>query len=188
MSDWTEERTELVKLRWKEGYSATEISRELNCGLSRNAVIGKIHRLGLTGPNTQGQNSATKYRSTLPRCPRPEAAPAAKSFAPRVVQLPKPEPIGPWDEFPERGCKHIEQHPAIQTWRCCGAQQKTDKHGKPLTYCEYHWQLNHQPKAAPEPAEDGYEPVPEDDRVNLPIQYAGIRITPIHAVNRKRAA
>lgn len=46
---WTEKRTEILKKMWLEGYSAAKIAKELGEGLSRNAVIGKVHRLGLGG-------------------------------------------------------------------------------------------------------------------------------------------
>lgn len=45
---WTDERIDLTKRLWIEGKSATQIAMILNCGMSRNAVIGKIHRLGLS--------------------------------------------------------------------------------------------------------------------------------------------
>lgn len=45
---WSAERTEIAKRLWLEGKSATQIAMLLKCGLSRNAVIGKIHRLGLS--------------------------------------------------------------------------------------------------------------------------------------------
>jgi GcrA cell cycle regulator len=46
---WTEERVELLRKLWAEGLSASEIARELGDGISRNAVIGKVHRMGLPG-------------------------------------------------------------------------------------------------------------------------------------------
>lgn len=45
---WTEERVERLKQLWQEGRSASHIAAELG-GVSRNAVIGKVHRLGLSG-------------------------------------------------------------------------------------------------------------------------------------------
>jgi GcrA cell cycle regulator len=49
---WTDERVELLKTMWTEGKSASQIAKELG-GVTRNAVIGKVHRLGLSnrGPN-----------------------------------------------------------------------------------------------------------------------------------------
>ena len=44
---WTDERVELLKKLWGEGQSASQIAKELG-GVTRNAVIGKVHRLGLS--------------------------------------------------------------------------------------------------------------------------------------------
>ncbi|MEC8197651.1 MAG: GcrA family cell cycle regulator, partial [Pseudomonadota bacterium] len=44
---WTDERVELLKKMWGEGQSASQIAKELG-GVTRNAVIGKVHRLGLS--------------------------------------------------------------------------------------------------------------------------------------------
>ena len=46
---WTEERVELLKKLWMEGFSASQIANELGDGVTRNAVIGKVHRLKLSG-------------------------------------------------------------------------------------------------------------------------------------------
>ena len=46
---WTDERVELLKKLWAEGFSASKISRILNGGFSRSAIIGKAYRLGLAG-------------------------------------------------------------------------------------------------------------------------------------------
>src|SRR5258708_6054672 len=45
---WTDERVELLKKLWQDGLSASQIAAELG-GVTRNAVIGKVHRLGLSG-------------------------------------------------------------------------------------------------------------------------------------------
>ena len=44
---WTDERVETLKKMWGEGQSASQIAKELG-GVTRNAVIGKVHRLGLS--------------------------------------------------------------------------------------------------------------------------------------------
>lgn len=49
MSAWTPERTKRAETMWREGYSANHIASAIGGGLSRNAVIGKMHRMGLTG-------------------------------------------------------------------------------------------------------------------------------------------
>ena len=45
---WTDDRVEILKKLWAEGLSASQIARELG-DVTRNAVIGKVHRLGLAG-------------------------------------------------------------------------------------------------------------------------------------------
>ncbi len=49
MLSWTEERVELLRRLWLDGLSASRIATELAGGVTRNAVIGKVHRLGLSG-------------------------------------------------------------------------------------------------------------------------------------------
>jgi len=50
---WTEERIELLAKLWSEGLSASQIAAELGGGMSRNAVLGKAHRLGLVRDETK---------------------------------------------------------------------------------------------------------------------------------------
>jgi GcrA cell cycle regulator len=44
---WTDKRVELLRTRWAEGYSCTQIATDLGPGFTRNSVIGKVHRMGL---------------------------------------------------------------------------------------------------------------------------------------------
>ena len=46
---WTDERVETLRKLWLDGKSASQIAAELSNGITRNAVIGKVHRLGLSG-------------------------------------------------------------------------------------------------------------------------------------------
>jgi GcrA cell cycle regulator len=72
---WTDERVELLKKLWMEGLSASQIAGELGEGVTRNAVIGKVHRLKLS--------ARAKPTNTAPR-----ARPAARPAAPRRVASP----------------------------------------------------------------------------------------------------
>ena len=67
---WTDERVEQLKKLWSDGLSASQIAAELG-GITRNAVIGKVHRLGLSGRTKAPSSSAPR-----PRKPRahPHAA------------------------------------------------------------------------------------------------------------------
>ena len=72
---WTEERVELLKKLWLEGLSASQIAGVLGEGVTRNAVIGKVHRLKLTG-RAKPASSAPRAR-TAPRAAR-RAPPVAE--------------------------------------------------------------------------------------------------------------
>jgi len=81
---WTEERIERLKKMWHDGATASQIADELG-GVSRNAVIGKAHRLGLEqrpSPVKAGEEKESK---------RPAAAATPKP-APSKVEAPKPAP------------------------------------------------------------------------------------------------
>jgi GcrA cell cycle regulator len=58
---WTDERVELLKKLWADGLSASQIAGELG-GITRNAVIGKVHRLGLSGRAKSPSSSAPRVR------------------------------------------------------------------------------------------------------------------------------
>jgi len=53
---WSDERVEKLKKMWAEGQSASQIAKELG-GVTRNAVIGKVHRLGLSNRNGAGSGA-----------------------------------------------------------------------------------------------------------------------------------
>ena len=60
---WTDERVELLKKLWSDGLSASQIAAELG-GITRNAVIGKVHRLGLSGRAKSASSTAPRQRKT----------------------------------------------------------------------------------------------------------------------------
>ncbi|KAJ56164.1 GcrA cell cycle regulator [Actibacterium mucosum KCTC 23349] len=79
---WTEERVETLKKLWGEGQSASQIAKELG-GVTRNAVIGKVHRLGLSNRTSGGAAPAAKpakpaKAEAAPRAAKPAAKPAPK--------------------------------------------------------------------------------------------------------------
>ncbi|MFC4625779.1 GcrA family cell cycle regulator [Daeguia caeni] len=68
--NWTDERVELLKKLWNEGLSASQIAAQLG-GVSRNAVIGKVHRLKLSG---RGKTTTTAPRSKKVNTAAPAAS------------------------------------------------------------------------------------------------------------------
>ncbi len=88
---WTDERIDQLKAMWEKGLTASQIADELG-GVSRNAVIGKAHRLGLQSrPSPVKPNEAPKKAAPV-RKPAPEAE-APKPAAP--VQHSAPAPARP---------------------------------------------------------------------------------------------
>jgi GcrA cell cycle regulator len=104
---WTDERVELLKKLWNQGLSASQIAAELGGGVTRNAVIGKVHRLGLSGrakapaPAAARTRKATRapshpmshapttsVRGNLALSAKPAASPQAMVY---IAPAPRPE-------------------------------------------------------------------------------------------------
>lgn len=108
---WTDERIDLLKRRWTEGLSASQIASELG-GVTRNAVIGKVHRLKLESrikapdevtPPLAGIQMRSIARTT-PIRPVMEAAPAP--VAPRAPSAPSAAPMMSSVSTPARAPTH----------------------------------------------------------------------------------
>ncbi|GLK57196.1 GcrA cell cycle regulator [Methylopila capsulata] len=70
---WTDERVELLKKLWADGLSASQIAAELG-GVTRNAVIGKVHRLGLSGRAKAAPTAVARIRKPVASPTRPAAS------------------------------------------------------------------------------------------------------------------
>jgi GcrA cell cycle regulator len=84
---WTDDRVELLKKMWGEGQSASQIAKELG-GVTRNAVIGKVHRLGLSNRN---QGTAAKPAAKEKAAPAAKAAPSKPAAPPQPEKKPEPK-------------------------------------------------------------------------------------------------
>ncbi|WP_136439904.1 GcrA family cell cycle regulator [Pacificoceanicola onchidii] len=105
---WTDERVELLKKMWGEGQSASQIAKELG-GVTRNAVIGKVHRLGLSNRATSAGAAPAKaeakpkakpaeVKKAKPKPEVKEEAPAKEEARPEPMTTsatPAPSPINP---------------------------------------------------------------------------------------------
>lgn len=163
---WTNERVELLKKLWSEGLSASQIAGELG-GVTRNAVIGKVHRLGLSGRAKTSSSSAKprRPRSTAgssggspkrsPQQPQSIGATALKadmapapSAAIKPDLEPVPEMVIPISEratiltLTEQTCKWPIGDPATDDFYFCGRQSETG-----VPYCAYHCKVAYQPIA-----------------------------------------
>ena len=96
---WTDERVETLKRMWAEGQSASQIAKELG-GVTRNAVIGKVHRLGLSN-RVEGEDQPAAPAAPEPQPVAEPVAAVAPAEAPRVEPEPEPEPEAETAEAPE---------------------------------------------------------------------------------------
>ncbi|MCC7272347.1 MAG: GcrA cell cycle regulator [Alphaproteobacteria bacterium] len=150
--DWTEERIAELKRLWSEGYSASQIAERLG-GITRNAVIGKAHRLHLPSRPSPIQRQMGERRMRSRTVMRPAAIRAAapevmRAQAPAVVVArpappPPPKPVrgGPIDystalSLTDRHCHWPIGHPNEPGFHFCGAPSAA---GRP--YCSAHCQV-----------------------------------------------
>ncbi|OAN73177.1 GcrA cell cycle regulator [Jannaschia sp. EhC01] len=88
---WTDERVETLKKMWGEGQSASQIAKELG-GVTRNAVIGKVHRLGLSNRSGGGASAPSKPAPAAKEAPAAKAAPAPKPAPAPEAKAAEPAP------------------------------------------------------------------------------------------------
>lgn len=89
---WTDERIDTLKTMWEAGQTASQIAEALG-GVSRNAVIGKAHRLGLQSrPSPVKPNEPAAAPASVPAAPEPEPVVAAPPAPPPPAPKPTPAP------------------------------------------------------------------------------------------------
>jgi GcrA cell cycle regulator len=150
---WTDERVETLKRLWSDGLSASQIAAELG-GITRNAVIGKVHRLGLSGRAKSPSSAAPRPRK--PRSPhmlrvtRPAMrGNTALAHAFDYEVEPEPQfvenviPLGQRRtllELNEETCRWPIGDPGNPDFFFCGGQTMTSG-----PYCGYHSRVAYQP-------------------------------------------
>jgi GcrA cell cycle regulator len=168
--NWTDERVERLKKLWADGLSASQIAAQLG-GVSRNAVIGKVHRLNLPGRAKSGGQASVRTKRTT-------AAPRAPNYAGRTASTQTTRPVGrssggaalkqdldvvaaeeidtrPMDdvvvpisrrltlvELSERTCKWPVGDPLQEGFHFCGNDS-----GDASPYCGYHAKMAFQPSS-----------------------------------------
>ena len=151
---WTDERIEELRKLWADGLSASQIANTLG-GVSRNAVIGKIHRLGLSGRVKAARAPTRRATATPPPAPAPRVKPAPQprvmavgSTVVKVVEReqyqPAPEPVVSaaivslhegitLTDLKPCSCRWPVGDPSTDDFRYCGAQTSPGD-----TYCAAH--------------------------------------------------
>ena len=151
---WTDERVELLRRLWLEGLSASRIAAELADGITRNAVIGKVHRLGLSGRVKAPMSPASRDREARTPAPKP-AMPAmhgnlALKAMPAEAIVPKSagEVVIPFAEnvtmmeLRETMCRWPVGDPSSPDFRFCGGRRNGGSDGP---YCAHHARIAYQP-------------------------------------------
>ena len=114
---WTEERIDRLKAMWTKGATASQIAEELG-GVSRNAVIGKAHRLGLESrpsPVKAGEEKEKKAKpAPAPKAAKPAAAPRAAAPAPAAPREPATDTSRPAGAAPAQSQRAQGDSPTIQ--------------------------------------------------------------------------
>lgn len=153
---WTDERVELLRKLWTDGLSASQVAAELGPGITRNAVIGKIHRLGLAEraktATTPRPRAAKPPRQSQPRMNgaathgnlalafSPHALPAPHLARDEEVVIPISERVTLM-ELRESMCRWPMGDPTTAEFRFCGGKAAVG--GGP--YCAYHARVAYQP-------------------------------------------
>ena len=138
---WTEEKVAVLRQYWGSGKSASEIA-EIIGDMSRNAVIGKAHRLGLAGRPSPIKEKTAKPKPKPAVLPVPAASQArAKAPVDNVVEL-QPGGGATILSLTERMCRWPHGDPKKPGFRFCG---KSVSEGS--SYCAEHLKQAYQPPA-----------------------------------------
>ena len=130
---WSDDRVDIVKKLWGEGKTAAEIAKQLGDGVTRNAVIGKAHRLKLSSRVSPIQQNTKKKKvaSDIPRI-----------VVKRAPQLRQPEFKGKevsMAELTEKMCRWPSGDPQSEEFSFCGCTVVEN-----IPYCSTHAQLAYQ--------------------------------------------
>ncbi len=153
---WTEEKVAKLKELWGKGNTASQIA-EIIGGISRNAVIGKAHRLNLSAKiKTRTATSNQNFdKSILDKNSNPKRIRRSKFKSLIIEKDFEPENPKQLEELDENSCKWPIGHPNEKNFYFCGRSSMKD-----FSYCELHILYAFQPKGKKEDVSDKEE-VPE---------------------------
>ena len=153
---WTEEKVKKLKDLWGKGQSASQIA-EIIGGISRNAVIGKAHRLNLSAKIKT--RSAVNHTSGKPKSNESQIQKRSRRSRFRSLILDKnfePAKNLQLEELNEETCKYMEGHPDEEGSSFCGR-----KNVEKFSYCPLHLMIVFQPKGKKEDVVDKDDEVPQ---------------------------
>ena len=162
---WNEEKVGKLKELWGKGNTASQIA-EIIGGISRNAVIGKAHRLNLSSKiKTRNTSSSQSFDNNSEENNSKQKQIRKNKFKSLIIEKDfEPENPKKLEELDEDSCKWPVGHPEEKSFYFCGRSSLKD-----FSYCKLHLLYAYQPKGRKEePVIDKEEDVPQyiDKKVN----------------------
>ena len=155
---WTEEKVAKLKELWGKGSTASQIA-EIIGGISRNAVIGKAHRLNLSSKiKTRNASSIQNYDNNSEENNSKQKRGRKSKFKSLIIEKDfEPENPKKLEELDESSCKWPIGHPEEKSFYFCGRSSLKD-----FSYCKLHLLYAYQPKGKKEePVSDKDEETPQ---------------------------
>ena len=143
---WNEEKVQKLKELWGNGSTASQIA-EIIGGISRNAVIGKAHRLNLSSKiKTRNASSSQSFDNSLEENSSKQKRGRKSKFQSLIIEKDfEPENPKKLEELDESSCKWPVGHPEEQSFYFCGRSSLKD-----FSYCKLHLLYAYQPKGRKE--------------------------------------
>ena len=162
---WNEQKVEKLKELWGKGSTASQIA-EIIGGISRNAVIGKAHRLNLSSKiKTRNASSSQNFENSSEENSSKQKRGRKSKFQSLIIEKDfEPENPKKLEELDESSCKWPIGHPEEQSFYFCGRSSLKD-----FSYCKLHLLYAYQPKGRKEdPVADKDEEAPQyiDKKIN----------------------
>jgi len=144
---WTEEREQKLKKLWEKGYTASQIAEMLGGGTTRNAVIGKAHRLKLAARATSKQPRSPKKQDAVSGLNKQEGYISRKSRFKSLLLDKNFETENPkkLEELSDKNCRWPIGHPDEKNFYFCGRNPVEG-----FSYCKLHVLYAFQPKGQKE--------------------------------------
>ena len=155
---WNEQKVDKLKELWGKGNTASQIA-EIIGGISRNAVIGKAHRLNLSSKiKTRNSSSSQSFDSNSDENYSKKKQGRKSKFKSLLIEKDfEPENPKKLEELDESSCKWPVGHPEEKLFYFCGRSSLKD-----FSYCKLHLLYAYQPKGRrEEPNTDKEEETPE---------------------------
>ena len=161
---WDNKKVAILKELWGKGNTASQIA-EIIGGLSRNAIIGKAHRLNLSSKiKAKSPNSSQNYQDRSEENNSNQKKERKSKFKSLIIEKDfEPENPKKLEELDEGSCKWPVGHPEEKSFYFCGRSSLKD-----FSYCKLHLLYAYQPKGKKEETTDKDEEATQyiDKKIN----------------------